>query len=361
MNSLIAATRSELKKDKIHLVFPNCKDVHIYSEISKLIGNSWPVDRIGQTSLPFRTCITNESILPNFSSLPKLDFLESVLARCKELIDSNKKLYLLWSGGIDSTMAVTAFLMSNINSEQLIIVCNADSIREHSNFYLNHIRGKFKILASELVFQNLKLKTLDGILISCEQGDCIYGQEFGMMGFSLFGKEYLWSKPNKENILKLFKAKGLHDQAANCWHDIYTSGINQSPREINTMYDFSWWTSFNWRWQWAIEKLRMRFEYDQEITTFFSSGQMQNWAVNHKQFDILNLSDFKYDYKKLILDYTGDQEYFETKIKHPSATIYYSLNSYSAMDQDRQRIPFEDFSIKDYYTKENFISDWLTG
>lgn len=361
MNSLIAATTNELTSSKIQLLFPNFKDVEIYSEISKLVGAGWLIDRTQQTTLPFKTHLTNESFLPNFSSLPKLDFLESVLIRCKELINTNKKIYLLWSGGIDSTTVLTAFLLSNVSADQLIIVCNSDSIREYPDFYLKYIRGQFEVQAAELVFQNLKLKTVDGIILSCEQGDCMHGQDFGMMGLTLFGKQYLWDEPNKKNILRLFKAKGLSDQAANCWHDVYASNVSHSPREINTMYDFCWWTTFNWRWQWAVEKLRMRFSQDQGIQTFFSSDQMQSWSVRHKQQDIATLDDFKYDFKKFIFDYTNDQEYFKLKIKHPSATIYYSLNSYSAITQDRQRILGENFSIRDYYNKENFISDWLTG
>jgi hypothetical protein len=361
MDSLIASFAPELRNFRKFSLFPNFKDVEIYSEISKIIGPTWLVDRTQNITLPFKTCLTDENIIPNFSSLPKLDFLESVLARCNELINTNKKIYLLWSGGVDSTMVLTAFLLANVSPNQLVIVCNNDSIREYPNFYLNYIRGKFEVQAAELVFQNLKLKTVDGIILSCEQGDCMHGQDFGMMGFLLFGKTYLWSKPNKENILKLFKAKGLSDQAANCWHDIYVSNIDQSPREINTMYDFCWWTTFNWRWQWAIEKLRMRFNSDQGIQTFFSNDQMQYWSVNHKQHDILSLSDFKYDFKKLIFDYTNDYEYFKTKIKHPSSTIYYSLNSFVATNQKKQRILSKNFSIKDYYIKENFINEWLTS
>lgn len=361
MDSLIAAAPFELRDHRIDLLFPNFKDVEIYSEIFKLVGGSWLVDRTNGIQLPFNTHLTSENYIPNFTDLPRLNFLESILTRCQELIETNKKIYLLWSGGIDSTMVLTAFLMSNVNPEQLIVVCNADSIREYSNFYLNHIRGKFKVLASELLFQNLKSSSPDGIILSCEQGDCMHGQDFGMMGFLLFGKNYLWAKANKENILKLFKAKGLSDQAAHCWHDIYLSSISHSPREIDTMYDFCWWTTFNWRWQWAVEKLRMRFNSDQGIQTFFSSEQMQHWSVNHKQTDISSLHDFKYDFKKIILDYTNDREYFENKIKHPSATIYYSLNSNVAINQNQKRLVAKDFSIKNYYIKENFISDWLSS
>lgn len=360
IDSLIVALTPELKDSRIDILFPNSKDVAIYTDISKIIGNGWVVDRTTTVQLPFKSYVTKENLLPNFSQLPKLNLLDAVIHRCNELIESNKKIYLLWSGGIDSTMMLTSFILADINPNQLVVVCNNDSIREYPKFYADHIRGKFEVMASELLMQNIKLTEVDAIILSGEQGDCMYGQDFGMMGLSMFGEDYLWLAPTKENILKLFTAKGITNQAANCWYDLYFSSLKHSPREINTVYDFYWWTTFNWRWQWAIEKFKLRFKQDQNIHTFFSSSQMQKWSVDHKQQNISKLSNFKYEFKKLILDYTKDFSYFETKIKHPSATIYYSINSYAAMNQKRERILARDFSIKDYYVKNNSISDWLS-
>lgn len=361
MDSLIVALTAELKDHRLETLFSEHNDVVIYNDLSKIVGPGWVVDRTNKIQLPFRSHITTENIIPNLQELPHLTLLETALDRCRELIKTNKTIYLMWSGGIDSTLALTAFILAGVNSEQLIIVCNNDSIREYPKFYVDHIRGKFKILASELLIQQIKFKTLNGIILSCEQGDCMYGQDFGIMGLMSFGSNYLWEKPTRENILRLFKSKGMTDQSSNCWYDIYSASATESPRAINTVYDFCWWTTFNWRWQWAVEKLRLRFAHDQEISTFFSTPAMQHWSANHTQRHISKLSDFKYDFKKIILDYTNDPEYFENKIKHPSATVYYSINSYIAMNQHRQRISADTFSIKDYYTSNNFISDWLTS
>ena len=360
MDSLIVALTVE-KNITLESLFPDYADIVIYSNISKILGPGWHVDRTKNVQLPFRSCILEENIMPDFSNLPTLDLLESLLNRCKELIATNKKIYLLWSGGIDSTLTLISFILAGIPSDQLIVVCNTDSIKEYPKFYIDHIRGKFEIVSSELLIQRIKLTKVDGIILSCEHGDCIYGQDFGMLGLKLFGEKYLWDIPSRDNVLKLFKYAGMTDQSASCWYDIYMSSAINSPRELNTMYDFFWWTSFNWRWQWAIEKIRLRFDHDQEIITFFSGHSMQKWATIHKQQPISKLSDFKYEYKKLILEHTKDTEYFEQKIKHPSTTLFYSVNSYTAMNQKRERILSKDFSIQDYYTKNNFISDWLSS
>jgi hypothetical protein len=359
-DSLIVAFTSE-KDTTLESQFPNLRDIEIYGNISKILGPGWPVDRTKRIQLPFRSVVPDEHAMPDFSILPKLNLLDTVLDRCAELIKTNKKIYLLWSGGIDSTLVLTSFILSGISSDQLIVVCNNDSIKEYPKFYIDHIRGKFEILSSELLIQRVKLAKVNGIILSCEHGDCMHGQDFGTIALTAFGGHYLWDQPSRENILKLFKYKGMTDQSANCWYDIFMASAINSPRELNTTYDFFWWTTFNWRWQWAIEKIRLRFNHDQEIYTFFSGIGMQKWATVHEQQPISKLSDFKYDFKKLILDYTKDTEYFEQKIKHPSATLFYSVNSYTAMNHRRERMLANEFSIEDYYLADNFISSWLNS
>ena len=85
---------------------------------------------------------------------------------------------------------------------------------------------------------------------------------------------------------------------------------------------------------------------------------MQAWSVFHNQRQVVNKADFKYEFKKLIYDYTKDITYFD-KIKHPSATFYYTADSYAAIYSNYKRYKSKDFSIIDYYQPDNFISQWL--
>jgi len=356
--SLIAAAPYELKDKRSLEIIKQFPDVEIFRNIQSIISESWLVDRSNVIKLPFGTYLLDEHKFPIYNTNVK--DLESVMIdRAKHFIDINKKIYLWWSGGIDSTAALIAFILAGVKKDQLTVVCNYDSIKEYPLFYNDYILDKFPILASELMMQNLKYQKISDQIVSCEHGDLMYGQDLGMIMFNIFGEEYLKKKLSRNTVTKFFQTAGMSDQASNCWFDIFTYNLHQSPRPIENMYDFSWWTGNNWRWQWAIEKVRMRTEINTDISTFYSGKDLQSWSAFHRQHDIKTKSDFKKEFKDFIFKFNKDKVYYDTKIKYASATIYYGADSFSAIRNDKKRIRSKDFSVMDYYQRNNFISDWL--
>lgn len=332
------------------------KDIEIFRQVHGIISDSWLIDRSNKIDLPFSSISLPEYSL-NFNH-KNIDLDTACLNRSKELIAVNKKIYVLWSGGIDSTLVVASLLEAEIPKDQIYIVCNVDSQKENYNFFLK-ILPKVNLLSTERLMQILKYETLDGIVLSAEHGDLCYGYDFSSEMLQIFGSEYLTLAATRENIVKYFTAKKLTEESANCWFDIIIESSKSSPRPIDTTYDFSWWAGFNWRWQYALEKFRMRFYRSPESTTFFIGQDIQNWSIYHQQPSLNNLKDFKPEYKKLIYRYSGDEEYLKNKIKHESTTLYYGSNSYAAILEDQTRIPIKDFDLFSYYKKDNFISRWL--
>ena len=357
MTSLVVSTAFELK-DKRSVNFQNYPDINIFKNVHAIVSESWLVDRTEQVQLPFKTQVLKENKLPSFRGLSNLDLLECCTKRAKEIISRNKKIYLMWSGGIDSTLMLVSFLLINAEKDQIVVACNNESIKENYNFYKNHIRENFTLISSEELMQKMKYQNLDELVLSGEQGDLLYGQDFGSSIFDVYGGDKLTESPTRDNIVPFLILKGMTEQSANCWYDIFSQGTKNSPREIKTIYDFSWWAGFNWRWQWSIEKVRMRSNLDLDLHTFFSSPQMQYWSVNHKQLPIKQKTDFKYEYKKIIYNYTMDENIFQ-KIKNPSTTLYYNANAYAAIDSNNVRIKANNLRLMDYYQKDNFITDWL--
>jgi len=353
MKSVIAAVSLTFK-----LQDSQRKDLAIFKNIHKVIPESWLVDRTENIKLPFSSTVKNENKIPLFLEIKNKDLLSCCLDRASDFISTGKKLYLMWSGGLDSTVILISFILSNVPRDQVVIVCNPDSLRENYNFYEKYIRGNYNLMSSELFMQEIKTSVLDGLIISGEQGDCMFGQDFGMDMFSKFGSLYLESSFDKNNLIKYFCISGMDVESADCWSDLFISNLNCSPRPVITMYDFSWWITYNWRWQWAKEKLNLRTQYDQQLETFFSSEQLQYWSVNHKQSSIRSLIDFKKDFKNIIFKFTNDSLIF-SKIKHPSATVYYTANSFSLIDNQGKRYKEKEYNILDYYQEDNFINRWL--
>jgi hypothetical protein len=83
---------------------------------------------------------------------------------------------VLWSGGIDSTVALislTKAASSSVLRSRIEVVCSAHSIREYPGFFADHITGTF----STLVTTRAIGETLDhrGLIVTGEHGDQLFG------------------------------------------------------------------------------------------------------------------------------------------------------------------------------------------
>lgn len=332
-------------------------DIKLFEEITVKISTSWMVDRTGTTQLPFRTKVLENYLLPDFNNIKKSTLEECCINRAQGLLAVDSVLYFLYSGGIDSTLALISFIKAGASRDKLVVVCNIDSIRENPNFYYTYIKPNFNLMSSELFMQTIKTRELDGRAVFCEGADGLYGQQLGEKAFSMFGGAYLEKPATRQNVIDYFKIKGLDDLTSNCCFDLCS--LVPSPRPINTLYDFFWWLQFNWKWQFALEKLSLRTSLNPNIEIFYSTPEFQKWAVTHEQLKIKKQSDFKKDYKQLIYNFTKDQEYFDLKIKHQSVSYMYLAGAFTAVEEDGTRLTSKEFSIMNYYQPDNFISNWI--
>lgn len=358
MNQLNIATTYALK-DRFDL-FNSHPDIKFYEKLTNTISGCWLVDRTQTVQLPFRTKLMEKNILPDLSAVNPISLDECCIDRSVELLSSNSVLYFLYSGGIDSTLALTSLIKAGATKDQLIVVCNTDCIRENPNFYNNYIKPSFKLMSSEFFMQYIRTNTLDGKIVLCEPGDGLYGQYLGSAAFEMFGGPYLRKPATRQNIFDFFRAKGLEDDVANCCIDVYQANINLCPRPIETLYDFFWWTHFNWRWQYHCEKLRLRTPLEPEVEAFYATVNFQKWAATHTQYEIKRHSDFKHDYKQLIYEFTNDQEYFDLKIKHVSTSYFYLTDAFVAINADGTKLRPNEFLLMDYYQEDNFIANWIS-
>lgn len=353
---LVVSTTLPLKDSRGIEFSKDKKDVEIFRQVHGIISDSWLVDRSNKITLPFSSIG-----LPEYSldfPIKNIDLDTACFNRSRELIALGKKIYVLWSGGIDSTLVVVSLLKAGIPKDQIYVVCNTDSQKENYNFFLK-ILNSVNLVSTEMLMQTLKYKNLDGLVLSAEHGDLSCGYDFSSEMLQIFGSDYLKLPASRENILKYFKHKKLNEESANCWYDIFMESAKMSPRPVDSTYDFSWWAGFNWRWQYALEKFRMRFYRVPDSTTFFLGHDIQNWAIHHQQPNLETLKDFKPEYKKIIFEYTGDEDYYKNKIKHESTTLYYGSNSYAAVLENQSRIHTKDFDLFSFYQQDNFINHWL--
>jgi hypothetical protein len=86
----------------------------------------------------------------------------------------------------------------------------------------------------------------------------------------------------------------------------------------------------------------------------------QNWACYRDNSTIETYKNFKLEIKKIIYEYTKDQDYFDNKVKLNSNSHASGSNAYSAILDNNQKLLATEFNIYKFYDKNNFILDWLS-
>jgi len=332
-------------------------DLIIYDNMWKYDSNAFLVDRTKTVEFYYYIKLLPEYELPVLNSA--ISFEECCINRAKELVNINDRIYLLWSGGIDSTCSVVSFLQAGMPLDNITIVCNKDSVREYALFYNKFILGKFNIMATEEFMLKASAGVLDGTIVNSEHADQLFGSPFANILLREGRSDLLLAPYSSDNVFKFFDMFNLeHEDTRNCIYELYHQTTKHSPRDITTMFDWVWWHNFNFKWQMIGAKFLPRIAKGNILQTFFSSNNFQNWSIAHTP-NLNTQQDLKLIAKEVILNYTKDQAYYDKKIKHQSTTLYFGHHSASCIDADMNRIQFKDFNPGEYYNPDNSIAKWL--
>ena len=333
----------------------NFTDVNIYKEIYKVDADGWLIDRTGTVTFPWKTKLLDQ--YRHIELTESHDFETCCLLNAGKYLETNKPIILMWSGGIDSTAMVVAFLKIAKDLSNITVAFNNDSIREYPYFYKNYICGKVKgISTEELVLRITTSGIGDSILLSAEHADQLFGSPLSGSIAQTLGLDFLTKPFNQENFQALFTSKGVSQQATECWFDIYNQTSRYSPKPIQTMFDMAWWHGFNFKWQTIGLKIYPRINSNVDFRTFYSDPMFQQWSIN-QTFTMDSISQLKTIPKDFIFEFTKDSAYRDNKIKHPSSTLYYAKPASSAILEDFTKVPKLD--IMEYYNLDNSIANWL--
>jgi hypothetical protein len=125
------------------------------------------VDRTKSIKLPFKFKVLREWKVPT-SFLP---FDEVVKKRVDELLATNKKINICWSGGIDSTCMLVGFLKHAPNLDQIRVLYSPFSIYEHREF-LELLHRDYPQVETLDISGTVYMDThFDGIMVNGHCGD----------------------------------------------------------------------------------------------------------------------------------------------------------------------------------------------
>ena len=102
---------------------------------------------------------------------------QMAIARAIDLKKLDNKIYIMYSGGVDSSTAVLAFLMSWNKQElqRVYILCSTKSVKEFPEMWsviANEFKGRIKTS-----YKHVENSLRDGYVITGEHGDQIFGSD----------------------------------------------------------------------------------------------------------------------------------------------------------------------------------------
>jgi hypothetical protein len=221
----------------------------------------------------------------------------------------DKKLYISWSGGIDSTMTLSEFL-KYVPQDRIVVMMNNDSIREYTSYYKKYIEGKMETV--EVNFHNNSVLTKciqDGIIIT---GDCL-DPVFGIQHYARIKSDRLMQ--SIDDFLAPLSSTSK---------EFYNKLIDACPRELTNVKDLFWWLVYSIDYQ--FEQLMWITDTDDLILdkNIFHFGMTKDWndyalsTPAEVKFLGTDLRNYKMPLKQQLYTFTKDSDYTQYKIKFAS-------------------------------------------
>jgi hypothetical protein len=321
------------------------------------------VDRTETIKLPIHT--HNLFPIPKFRVFTK-PYEDICNDRAKEILNKADlegiRLYVLYSGGIDSTLIVVSLLKNATEKQKknITILLSEESIAENPKFYKNHIQGKLQVDASANFPYILGTNVL---LITGENNDQIFGADVVGQLITIFGEEVIHQPYNRELFIKFFNTKVDNSKMNTFYVNLFEKLCANAPVKITTNFEFLWWINFSLKWQLVFTRILV-FTSERNISkitpeyiksryeTFYNTEDFQLWAMNNLDKKIKNTwESYKWICKDIIYEYTKDADYRDNKTKIGSlGKIMAGNSSYNFIDDlylFYKKIDFEEIYNKD--------------
>jgi len=270
----------------------------------------------------FRTFNTTYSELCNHRAIEILKNAETL----------GTTIYVLYSGGIDSTCVLVSLLTHATPAQRknIVVLLSHESIAENPRFYADYIRGKLRV-ESSIMFPNL----LGGkdMLVSGEHNDMVMGSDkIGQM-MTRYGAVTAHAPYNRDLLTSYFSdSLGGDLETASFYIQLFERVCAAAPVPIRSNLDFLWWTNFAIKWQACYAYILlltpprnasgMTKDYlDSRFVSFFNTEEFQLWSMNNQDKRLKDTwKTYKWVVKDVIYEFNKDVEYRDNKTKKGSLT-----------------------------------------
>jgi len=341
-------------------------DIDLFSGFGKLYGG-WvlPIDRTGTIQTPARARLICP--LPTFRSFTK-SYEDICNDRAREILTQAEKrdvaLYVLYSGGIDSTAVIVSLLKNASLSQKkrIVVLLSHESIIENPNFYEDHIKHNLRVDSSNL-FPYLLGGT--DMIVSGENNDQVMGSDKAGRLIARYGPEII-HKPYQRDLFTEFWGATFKDnsRATTFYVDVFEKLMHAAPVRISTNFEYLWWINFALKWQTVFaytvlftaprnaHKITADYLYNRYLS-FYNTDEFQLWSMNNLDKRIKDSwKTYKWVTKDLIYAFNRDAEYRDHKMKRGSrANITRQQLPYEALALDGTLVSNRD--PIEYYNPDN--------
>jgi hypothetical protein len=321
----------DIETSKVYQQIKDLPGIKLYSSLFYLFARNMSiVDRTNSIEIPLKTKNFDFCALPNLDKTVT-DYNEVVNNRAKQLLSKNKKIVVMWSGGVDSTL-ILASLIVNCNKEQLksiTVLLNKDSILENYNFY-KIILKNFLVEPSEHFHRYIGND--EYLYVTGEGNDQLFASLFVIESYkNQYGKDSVFHNINQENLINFISNKAdISINDSEKLYNVLNRVAENSPTKIDTVYKFMWWITFTLKWQ-SVYTRSLLFSNSigkslipqENYTTFYHCDEFQQWAINYIDTNgYFSLTDgggeYKLPCKKYIYDVDKNYDYLINKNKQGS-------------------------------------------
>ena len=283
-------------------------------------------DRTGVIQGSIKTEALPICVMPELRPCPDLNQIidERALFLMHKAKHTGRKLAIMYSGGVDSTVVLAAFVKNFSDKdirENIVVLLSHDSISENPNFYYDYVIKKFNCI-STFKFPYY-LGHDDYIFLSGENADQLFGSQVADQYITMFPRTDLF-KPVEDisgNFIEWLNIRIGNKTLAEKWCNLFDKHRKSAPIKINTFYEMLWWINFTCKWQSVYVRMLgycknpNTLKLEENYTSFFVSEDFQLWSLNNSDILLNNIDmPYKYHLKKYVIGVTKDES-FMTKPK----------------------------------------------
>ena len=225
--------------------------------------------------------------------------------RAQELISSTEeKIGILWSGGVDSTCVVSAFIRNGIAKDKLVICCTEEGPRQSPYYYEFLKRNGYEIRYTDNLPELIGNLPECGCLTSGACADQLFMHIIHRYDLSLYHLPWI------EGVKRLFEKRycPLSKESLEYFKAIWEDYAKIFDVELRYFCDFVWLYNFAIRYGFVRDREAMmiaKLKNTKKYQAFFDSFDFQCWSVAN----VPNLNRYhqvldRYHYKKELKDCT---------------------------------------------------------